>query len=117
MNTGERMQDHLAKRRKPDGNHRRCFQLITALFILTAIPTLITDTAAGVTAFGWLMNALCGVMAGGYLYGIGTGAEEDRRSIVFGGGLFQVFRHWGGVLRGKKRRGFRQRVRGKPVLL
>ncbi len=73
-------------RMKPDGNHRRCFQLITALFILTAIPTLITDTAAGVTAFGWLMNALCGVMAGGYLYGIGTGAEEDRRSIVFGGG-------------------------------
>ena len=73
-------------RRKPDGNHRRCFQLITALFILTVIPTLITDTPAGVTAFGWLMNALCGMLAGGYLYGIGTGAEENRRSIVFGGG-------------------------------
>lgn len=73
-------------KKKPDGNHQRSFLLVSVLFIAVSVPALITNSVAGVTAFGWLMNGLCGVIAGAYLYGIGIRTEEKKRSIVFGGG-------------------------------
>lgn len=73
-------------RGQPEGNHRRAFLSLLALFITVTIPTLIADSAAGVIAFGLLMNGLCGVMAGFYLYAIGRHAPENRKSFVFSGG-------------------------------
>lgn len=73
-------------KKKPDGNHQRNFMLVSVLFIAVSVPALITNSATGVTAFGWLMNGLCGVIAGAYLYGIGIRTEGKKRSIVFGGG-------------------------------
>ena len=77
---------YLWLKRKADGNHDRAFQAAAVLLLFIAIPTLITNTKVGVTTFGWLMNGLCGVIAGGYLYGIGIRVDEERQSIVFGGG-------------------------------
>ncbi len=73
-------------RRQPAGNHLRAFLAVLALLITVSVPTLVAGSAAGVMAFGWLMNGLCGAMAGFYLYAVGHQAPENRKSIVFGGG-------------------------------
>ena len=64
------------------GEHQRSFMTVLTLFAVIAVPTLLTDSAAGVIAFGWMLNFLCGMIAGFYLYGINSG----HKSIVFGGG-------------------------------
>ena len=73
-------------RRQPAGNHLRAFLAVLALLITVSVPTLVAGSAAGVMTFGWLMNGLCGAMAGFYLYAVGRRAPENRKSIVFGGG-------------------------------
>ena len=76
----------LLLRRRPGADLKKCFRNAGLLFAVVCVPTLLTDTLIGVVAFGLAMNLLCGVIAGLYLYAIGTNVDAERRSIVFGGG-------------------------------
>jgi len=76
----------LLLRRNPAGNHPRWFTAILLLFALVCLPTLLSDSPAGVVWFGLIANLLCGVIAGFYLYGIVRNARAGRRSHIFGGG-------------------------------
>lgn len=76
----------LLLRRNPTGNYRRWFAAVLLLFALVCLPTLLTDSSAGVVSFGLIANLLCGAIAGFYLYGVALNAEADSRSRVFGGG-------------------------------
>ena len=73
-------------RKRPDGNHGRAFLTAALLLIAVSVPALITDSVFGVIAFGLMMNGLCGMISGFYLFSIGIRVDENRRSIVFGGG-------------------------------
>ena len=64
----------------------RTFNTTAILFAVIMIPLLITDSILFVTCFGFLMNYLCGIIAGFYLYGICLRVDEKRRGLVFGGG-------------------------------
>ncbi|MBQ8111451.1 MAG: hypothetical protein IJ124_14985 [Clostridia bacterium] len=76
----------LLLRRRPGADMKRFFTLSTLLFALISTPALLTDSVTGVICFGLLMNLLCGVIAGLYLFAVGQNVAADRRGVVFGGG-------------------------------
>ena len=59
---------------------------LSSVLLLSAvmIPALITDSLLFVICSGLLINCLCGIIAGFYLYVISLRADERRRGIVFG---------------------------------
>lgn len=61
---------------------QRSFLIVLTLLAVVTVPTLLTDSAAGVVAFGWVLNLLCGMIAGFYLLGI----NREGKSLIFGGG-------------------------------
>ena len=67
-------------------NHGRSAALAIVLFAAVSAPAMLTDSPAAVLIFGWLMNLLCGVLAGYYLYAIAASAAANRRGLAFGGG-------------------------------
>jgi len=73
-------------RGEPGISRRGSFILVAALFAAVSAPALLTDFVAGVVSFGLVMNLLCGVIAGYYLYAVARSVNADRRSRVFGGG-------------------------------
>ena len=66
--------------------HRQAFALTVVLFAVVTVPTLLTESVPAVIAFGLLMNLLCGVIAGFYLWTIGARVDARQKSMVFGGG-------------------------------
>lgn len=64
----------------------RRFLLAIAALILFAVPSLFEVTRAGVICFGMIMNLVCGIISGFYLFVIQVFAEEQHRGIVFGTG-------------------------------
>ena len=58
----------------------------TGVFILPAVISILSSSVWGVLSFGLIMNLVCGVIAGCYLYAAALGADEQRRSRVFGWG-------------------------------
>ena len=72
--------------RRPAPDHRRAFSGAVILFAAAAVPALVADRLVPAAVFGLVMNALCGVIAGYYLHGVGQGAAGHRRGLVFGGG-------------------------------
>ena len=69
-----------------DARLRVAFVGTVALFSAVAVPALLTDSPVAVILFGGLMNLLCGVIAGFYLWVIGAMADARRKSMAFGGG-------------------------------
>ena len=76
----------LLLRKYPGGEKRRIFGGVSLLFAAMSVPALLTDSAAGVICFGLVINLLCGVIAGFYLFVISVRVEKDFRGRVFGGG-------------------------------
>lgn len=76
----------LALNKRPEADHRRWFTLALPAFALCAIPALLGGTAPGVVVFGLLMNLLCGVIAGYYLFALAAMVPASRRSVAFGVG-------------------------------
>ena len=76
----------LLLRRQPEQALRQGFGPTTLLFIAVSAPALLARAAAPVIGFGLLMNLLCGVIAGLYLYAVGAVVDAGRRSLAFGGG-------------------------------
>ncbi len=72
--------------RCPAANHGRDAALVIVLFAAVSAPAILTDSPAALLGFGWLMNLLCGVLAGYYLCAALVCAGADRRGIAFGGG-------------------------------
>ena len=72
--------------RDPVGSHQRTFLSVVFLFAIVTVPTLITNSTLAAVCFGLLMNLLCGMIAGFYLWKIGMCLDNRRRSLVFGGG-------------------------------
>ena len=66
--------------------HRQAFILTVVLFAVATVPALLTESIPAVIAFGLLMNLLCGVIAGFYLWTVGARVDARQRSMVFGGG-------------------------------
>lgn len=64
----------------------RSFLFAIAALILFAVPSLFEVTRAGVICFGMIMNLVCGIISGFYLFVIQVFAEEQHRGIVFGTG-------------------------------
>ena len=73
-------------RKRTAADHTRAFLAAVVLFTAVSVPALSTGSAAGVLIFGGIMNVLCGVIAGFYLYAVARQSPEDRKSHVFGGG-------------------------------
>ena len=73
-------------RRDPSGGAARAFSPAALLLAAVSVPALLAHAIPGAVCFGLLMNLLCGVIAGFYLYGIAARVDERRRSLVFGGG-------------------------------
>ena len=65
--------------------HRQALALTVVVFAVVTVPALLTDSAPAVIAFGFLMNLLCGVIAGFYLWVICVKVAAPKRSMVFGG--------------------------------
>lgn len=65
---------------------RRSFILAVLLFAVVAVPAMMTDSVPAVIAFGLLMNLLCGVIAGFYLWEVCFRADPRHRGRVFCGG-------------------------------
>ena len=63
-----------------------CFTAVTALLAAVSVPALLTDMAAGVIGFGFLMNLLCGMLSALYLYAAARNVDARHRSMAFGGG-------------------------------
>ena len=66
--------------------YRQSFILTVLLFAIVSVPALLTDSVSAVIAFGFLMNLLCGVISGFYLWVICAKVGTGRKSTVFGGG-------------------------------
>ena len=76
-------------RREPAGNHRRVFTLTTAAFVMVSLPALVSDYMLAAVIFGSLMNLLCGVMAGYYLFSLSASSAFSggaHTGLSFGGG-------------------------------
>ena len=76
----------LLLKRDPGADRQRAFSMAALLLAAMAVPALLSRFPAGAAAFGLLMNLMCGVIAGFYLYGIGRRIDAPHRAIVFGGG-------------------------------
>ncbi len=74
-------------RRRPAPDMKKLFLYTLVCFGIVSLPALMSSYLAGAIAFGLLMNLLCGIIAGFYLY---VPAFLDNlaqcRGIVFGGG-------------------------------
>lgn len=73
-------------RRDPEADFKGRFRTAALLFAVACVPTLLTDTALGATLFGLVMNLLCGIVAGFYLYAVAANVDAERRATAFGGG-------------------------------
>ena len=72
--------------RRPADNHRRNATVTIALFAAVSAPAMLTDSLFAVLAFGCLMNLLCGMLSGYYLYAIAVSADANHRGRAFGAG-------------------------------
>ena len=54
--------------------------------LLFMVPAVVSSYTAGILAFGFLMNIVCGVIAGYYLYYLTENAGKEKRAAVFGTG-------------------------------
>ena len=73
-------------RKRPDANHRQAAALTIALFAELAAPSILTGSLAAMVGFGLLMNLVCGLLGGLYLYALSVAAAADRRGLAFGCG-------------------------------
>ncbi len=55
-----------------------------ALHMLFAVPAVVSPYRAGTLIFGMLLNLVCGVVAGYYLYDLSKNTEKAHRASVFG---------------------------------
>ena len=73
-------------RQKKDLGGFWAFGRAVAVFGVVTVPALLSGVPAGALCFGLMMNLLCGVIAGFYLYALAVGVGEGHRGIAFGGG-------------------------------
>ena len=78
--------DSLMRKRLKEVPFRRYAAAALGLFMVSALPALLSDSLAGAVVFGMVMNLLCGVISGAYLYAAGRYTDGARSSLVFGGG-------------------------------
>ena len=76
---------HLLRTREDDQYRNLAIGTLVIFFAVT-VPALLSHIFAVVLLFGLLMNLLCGMIAGFYLYLPALRAEENRRSLIFGCG-------------------------------
>ena len=74
----------LARYRKPLAD--RIFPVALAAHLLCLIPAALSPYPAGSLAFGFLMNLVCGVIAGYYLYDLTRKVPAERTATVFSTG-------------------------------
>ena len=74
----------LIARREPELDLRRRFMPAVALYAALTVPALLSNTLAGAASFGLLTQLMYGLIAGLYLYAIGTTVQADARGRVFG---------------------------------
>ena len=74
----------LARYRKPLAD--RIFPVALAAHLLCLIPAALSPYPAGSLAFGFLMNLVCGVIAGYYLYDLTRKVPAKRTATVFSTG-------------------------------
>lgn len=72
--------------RQPDARRNPYFLWTIGLFLLIALPALLSEPAIIVVLCGLLMNFLCGVIAAFYLMTAAVQTEHGRRGLVFGCG-------------------------------
>ena len=72
--------------RNPYTDFRRFYTPAVLLLAAVSVPSLLGVTPTGVFFFGFMMNLLCGNIAGFYLYAIVRIANASHLSLVFGGG-------------------------------
>ena len=72
-------------RRRGGGDFATAMTGAALLFAAVSVPALLTDSAISVIGFGMLMNLLCGIISGLYLYAVGINVPADRRGLAFGG--------------------------------
>ena len=72
--------------RNPYTDFRRFYTPAVLLLAAVSVPSLLGVTPTGVVFFGFMMNLLCGNIAGFYLYAIVRIANASHLSLVFGGG-------------------------------
>ena len=73
-------------RRSPKADPRLPFQLTVLLLSAVSVPALLADTLPLLIAFGLVMNLLCGIISGSYLYLLSVRGKEENLSRIFGGG-------------------------------
>ena len=71
----------LARYRQPLAD--RIFPASLAAHLLCLIPAVLSPYPAGSLAFGFLMNLVCGVIAGHYLYDLTRKVPSERTATVF----------------------------------
>lgn len=71
----------LVRHRQPLAD--RIFPVSLAAHLLCLIPAVMSPYPAGSLAFGFLMNLVCGVIAGYYLYGLTRKVPAERTAKVF----------------------------------
>lgn len=76
----------LRLRRSPNEDFAQRFTPVSLLFAGVSAPALLTPSPTAAILFGMLMNLLCGVISGYYLYAIARRADPGRLGLVFGGG-------------------------------
>ncbi|MBR0368583.1 MAG: helix-turn-helix transcriptional regulator [Clostridia bacterium] len=72
-------------RRRGGGDFATAMTGAALLFAAVSVPALLTDSTVSVVCFGMLMNLLCGIISGFYLYAVGINVPAERRGLAFGG--------------------------------
>ena len=73
-------------RRRARGNMLLAFRAAVVIFLAVSLPAISGTSLAGTLIFGFLMNTLCGVIAGFYLNALAVLTDASRQGGVFGGG-------------------------------
>ena len=76
----------LILRRSGTAGVQRDFLYILILFGVLTVPAVLGTDFVSTTVFGLLMNLVCGMIGGFYLYGMMLHSGRAHRGVVFGGG-------------------------------
>ncbi len=73
----------------------KLFEGALLLHLFCSVPAVTSPYLAGTLAFGFLMNLLCGIIAGYYLFVMTRFVEEKKRAAVFGiGYALSILASW-----------------------
>ena len=59
---------------------------VLVMHMLFMVPSVLSPFTAGTLVFGFLMNLICGIIAGYYLYDLAENADGSARALAFGAG-------------------------------